>query len=97
MSKVWQPQDQTGASYIGLLEIADGDDFHVISVVKTVDNSHFVFGGVCNTGLLESGNFEIDQVFSDDENLETLVEDLESYYRDGKGYQSDNFTCNDRM
>lgn len=48
-------------------------------------------------GLLESGNYEIDHDVSDDENLQELIEDLKSYYQDGKGYQSDRFSCNDRM
>lgn len=92
----WQAIDTTNAEYIGTIEfeIAD-DDWVNFTVVKT--DTHLVFGGVCNIGLLESGNYLIDDCFSMDRNLQELIADLESFYHDGAGYQSDNFSCNDRM
>lgn len=88
----WVAQDTTNAEYLGTVEIDVGNYFEV---VKT--ETHLVFGNCCNTGLLESGNYRIDDCFSIDENLAEMIQDLESYYRDGAGYQSDNFTCNERM
>lgn len=88
----WQVIDTTNAEYIGIIELESGEYFEV---VKT--ENHLVFGNSTNIGLLESGNYLIDACFSLDENLQELIADLESYYIDGAGYQSDNFSCNDRM
>ncbi len=92
----WTAQDQTNATLIGDIEFQSNDqEYHHFTIVK--NDTHFIFGGCCNTGLLESGNFKLDDCFSTDENLQELTANLESYYNDGKGYQSDSFTCNDRM
>ena len=90
MSK-WKAQNIENAENIGILELENGEYFHV---VKT--DTHLVFGGVCNVGLLESGNMKIDTDFSLDENLQTLLEELEVYYADGPSYCSF-IACNDRM
>ena len=98
MTKVWQAQNTDQASYVGVVELEDPrseGDYIYFEIVKT--KKHFVFGNSCNVGLLESGNYDIDPDFSDDENLQELIEDLKSYYQDGNGYQSDRFSCNDRM
>ena len=92
----WKAQDISNAKYIGVLEFQSNDgEYHTFEIVQT--QTHLVFGGATNTGLLESGNFVIDDAFSTDENLQELVSDLESYYNDGAGYQTDNFACNERM
>ncbi|PSV00506.1 hypothetical protein [Photobacterium kishitanii] len=97
-SNNWVAQDSESAEHVGIIEFEDpredGEYIH-FTVLKT--ETHFLFGGVCNTGFLESGNYVKDKYFSDDENLQQLIEDLESFYRDGDGYQTDNFSHNDRM
>ena len=96
--KTWKAQNTDQAEYVGIIEFEDprnDGDYIYFEIVKT--KKHFVFGNSCSVGLLESGNYWIDPDFSDDENLQELISDLESYYRDGKGYQSDRFSCNDRM
>ena len=98
MTKSWKAQNTEQAEYVGIIEFEDPTnegDYIYFEVDKT--ETHLVFGNSCNVGLLESGNFKIDPDVSDDENLQELISDLESYYRDGKGYQSDRFSCNDRM
>ena len=98
MTKLWKAQNTDQASYVGIVEFEDptnGGDCISFEIVKT--EAHFVFGNSCNVGLLESGNYKIDPDVSDAENLQELIEDLKSYYQDGKGYQSDRFSCNDRM
>ena len=94
----WQAQNIDNAEYIGVIEIEDphnDDEYHVFSIVKT--DTHLVFGTACNIGLLESGNYLIDDCFSIDSNLSELIADIECYYQDGPGCQSDNFSHNDRM
>ena len=98
MTKLWKAQNTDQASYVGIVEFEDprnDGDYIYFEIVKT--ETHLVFGNGCNIGLLESGNYELDPDFSDDENFQDLMEDLKSYYQDGKGYQSDRFSCNDRM
>ncbi len=92
----WKAIDQTNATYTGEIEILDNNgEIQHFTLAQT--ETHIIFGGVCNTGLLESGNFKLDNDFSFDENLQALVADLECYYQDGRGFQSDDFSCNDRM
>ena len=88
----WKAQDTTDAVYIGGVELDNGEYFEI---VKTA--THFVFGSVTNTGLLESGNYPLDGFISDDATLQELICDLNSYYRDGDGFQSDAFSHNDRL
>ena len=88
----WKAQDTTAAEYVGIVELDNGEYFEI---VKT--DTHFVFGTSTNTGLLESGNYPLDGFVSDDAILQELVCDLNSYYCDGAGYQSDEFQHNDRM
>ena len=98
MTKLWKAQNTDQASYVGIVEFEDPKnegDYIYFEIVKT--ETHLVFGNFGNIGLLESGNYEIDPDVSDDENLQELIEDLKSYYQDGKGYQSDRFSCNNRM
>jgi hypothetical protein len=71
---IWKAQDLTGAKYLGILEFVDprtegtdDQEFITFEIVQT--KTHLVFGGSCNIGLLESGNYQIDPDFSDDENL----------------------------
>lgn len=98
MVNPWKSQNTDQAKYIGNLEVTNpltGDNFADFEVVKT--DTHLVFGCTCNNGLLESGNYKLDPVFSLDENLQILLENLQSYYIDGPDRQSDQFACNDRM
>lgn len=92
----WLPMDSEGMGYLGIIEFqSNNGEWHNFTLAH--DDNFIVFGGVCNIGLLQSGNYQIDSCFSLDENLQELVEDLESYYNDGPGYQSEQFTCNERM
>ena len=92
----WTAKDTTNAAYIGTIEILDSEGEPTpFELVDT--GTHIVFGSTTNIGLLESGNFEKDNDFSLDENLTELIEDLKSFYGDGDGYQSDAFSCNDRL
>lgn len=93
--KQWESVNTDHAEYFGVVEIEHDGGVEVFEIVKT--SSHFVFGTCSNTGLLESGNFKIDYDFSIDKNLQELIADLESYYYDGDGFQSDAFCCNERM
>ena len=104
----WKAQDLTGAKYIGVLEFVDprtestdDQEFVTFEIVRT--KTHFVFGNSCNpcnpciTGFLESGNYQIVPDFSDDENLQDLLGELDTYYRYGGQYTTDRFSCNERM
>lgn len=91
----WQPINIETLEYVGLIELANDDDFVNFEIYK--NNDFIVFGSHTNALFLQSGNFKIDDCFSFDENLQELIADLESYYSDGEGYQSEAFTHNDRM
>lgn len=98
----WKAQELAGAKYLGVLEFvdprtesSDDQEFIIFEIVRT--KTHFVFGNYCNIGLLESGNYQIDPDFSDDENLQDLMGELDTYYRDGPHYVTDRFSCNERM
>ena len=98
----WKAQNLTGAKYLGVLEFVDprtentsDQDFISFEIVQT--KTHLVFGNSSNTGLLESGNYQIVPDFSDDENLQDLLGELDTYYRDGGQYTTDRFSCNERM
>ena len=92
--KKWNVQTNSAlpGDYIGTLELESGEYFEI---VKTWDFK-LVFGNATNTGLMESGYMQMDTCFSLDENLQELLADLETYYRDGKDYVSD-IICNDKM
>lgn len=89
--RTWKVSDLETAEYVGILELENNDYFEV---VKT--KTRLVFGSCTNVGLLESGYMVIDRDFSIDENLQELLEELETYYRDGKQY-CNRIICNDRM
>ncbi len=75
------------------LQSLDGE-YHHFYIVVTEDR--IAFGGVTNTGFIESGYLQRDDCFSLDEQLQSLVEDLEVFYNDGREYTSE-IVCNDRM
>ena len=88
--RTWQASDMKAEKYLGTLEIENGDCFEII---KT--KTKLVFGSMCNAGLLESGYMILDgRPFH--EELQELVEELETYYRDGKQY-CNRIICNSRM
>lgn len=93
--KTWKAQDTEKADYVGIVEFQSNDgEWHNFEVVKTP--THLIFGGCTNIGLLESGNMEIDDCFSIDENLQELIADLETYYNGGPDYVA-YIICNERM
>ncbi len=91
--KTWKAQNVDNASYVGFVELTNSDNYFEIVVTET----HLIFGNSTNTGLLQSGNYEMDLDFPLDSNLEELILDLETYYTDGADYCSEPFTTNDRM
>jgi len=92
----WKAQDQEKSEYVGILEFqSDDEEWHDFQIIK--NETHFIFGNACNTGMLESGNYLIDPDFSFNQNLAELSADLESFYNDGSGFQSDLFACNEMM
>ena len=58
-------------------------------------DDRLVFGGMTNSGFIESGYIEKDG-FSTDETLQSLIEDLQVYYNDGAEYTSQ-IVFNQRM
>ena len=55
-----------------------------------------LFGGSTNTCFLESGYILIEEGETIDEALSEMLQDLETFYRDGKEYVS-RIVCNERM
>jgi len=76
------------------LEFQDtAGEWHHFTVIATA--RRIVFGGVTNTGFIESG-YLLREGFGIDECLQALVEDLEVFYNDGPDYVS-GIVFNDRM
>lgn len=96
--KIWShtPESETDI-YLGVLEFKDTkEEFHDFEVIRSPSSNRLVFGGACNTCLLQSGYMEIEEYESADEALSELLSDLETYYNDGPSYVS-RIVCNDRM
>jgi hypothetical protein len=90
----WSVTDVSNANYLGVIEFEDNEgEFHNFEVMETDDR--LVFGGMTNSGFIESGYIEKDG-FSTDETLQSLLEDLEVYYNDGGEYTSQ-IVFNERM
>lgn len=84
--KVWKVSDTSKAKYVGIIEFQDNDgEYHNFEVMDNGDR--LVFGGMTNSGFIESGYIEKDG-FSTDEALQELYADLETYYNDGAEYTS---------
>lgn len=101
----WHYIDTETSTYIGIFEFKldenDEDEdykvFELLQVKDKAENNHkIVFGDFCNTGILQSGYFTLDDSRLLDENLHELMEELRVYYSDG--YEAtNNIICNDRM
>jgi hypothetical protein len=90
----WSVSDLSNAKYLGIIEFQDNEgEYHNFEIMETDDR--LVFGGMTNTGFIESGYIEKDG-FSTDETLQSLIEDLEVYYNDGAEYTSQ-IVFNERM
>jgi len=84
--KTWKVSDTSKAKYVGIIEFQDNDgEYHNFEVMDNGDR--LVFGGMTNSGFIESGYIEKDG-FSTDEALQELYADLETYYNDGAEYTS---------
>jgi hypothetical protein len=82
----WSVTDISNAKYLGIIEFQDmNEEFHNFEIMETDDR--LVFGGMTNSGFIESGYIEKDG-FSTDEALQELISDLEVYYNDGGQYTS---------
>ncbi len=93
----WTPTDISSPIELRSNEIefqSSNGDWHHFYIVVTDDR--IAFGGATNTGFLESGYLQRDDCFSLDEQLQSLIEDLEVFYNDGPKYTSE-IVCNDRM
>ena len=90
----WSVSDLSDGKYLGYIEFQDNEgEYHNFEIMETDDR--LVFGGMTNTGFIESGYIEKDG-FSTDETLQSLIEDLEVYYNDGAEYTSQ-IVFNERM
>ena len=82
--------------YVGIIELeCDNEEYFNTTIVRC--GEYLVFGGVTNTGLLEEGNYLINDCFSLDENLAELLADIECALSDGVGSQSNAFNVNARF
>lgn len=82
----WTASDTTGARFLGIIEIETGKDLEPFEVLALPDR--LVFGNSANACFLESGFIIRDDFESEDDTLRELVDDLETFYRDGKGSTS---------
>ena len=87
----WIAQDISKAKYLGTLE---APDYH-FELMQT--DTHFVGGTCSNTGLLESFNFEIDDCYSIEEELNELLHQLDIFYCEGSEATDDCFQHCERM
>lgn len=90
----WSVSNIDDATYLGPIEFNEAGEWHMFEVLETEDR--LVFGGMTNTGFIESGYILKEDFFSTDETLQEMLADLEVYYRDGKEYVG-YIVCNDRM
>ena len=90
----WTVSNQTGAEYIGILEIEgkDGEchDFDVL----LIPGDRYIFGGCSNAVFLESGYMLLEN--DSWKEMEELYEELTAYYTDGPTY-APRLVCNNRM
>lgn len=94
--KKWDFSDaeKTG-EYVGIVEFqSDDGEWHYFYVYETKER--IVFGGATNVGFLESGYMEKDSAFSLDEHIQTLVEELETFYNAGAQHATE-LVCTERM
>ncbi len=94
----WVASDTSNARYLGIIEFnedIDGEsgDWHNFEIMELDDR--LLFGSMCNVGFLESG-YMLKNGFSTDEVLSELLQDLETYYRDGGRY-CNGIVYNERM
>lgn len=89
--QTWAASNLTGAEFLGILELEQGEYFNVFSL-----SDRLVFGGFANACFLESGFILKDDGETKDETLTELLADLETFYRDGAQYVS-RIVCNERM
>jgi hypothetical protein len=96
----WKRSDDSKAKYLGVLEFQDGragdcsGEWHVFEILELPDR--LLFGGMCNVGFIESGYILREEDESTDHLLQELLEELETYYRDGARY-TNRIVCNERM
>lgn len=91
--KTWTPTDLTKEIPLkrNLIVLSNEEYFYIVNTPERI-----AFGGACNAGFLESGYIEKEEGERFDETLSELIDDLETYYRDGAGYVS-RIVCNERM
>jgi len=87
----WTAQPTDNAKNLGLIELENGESFYILETP-----THLVFGGACNAGFLESGNMQKQEGESAYAALRELLEELETYYREGSQF-CNRIQCNERM
>ena len=62
---------------LGTIELQDNSgEYHIFEIMQSGDK--LLYGSFCNVGFMTHGEMEIDDCFSIDENLQALVEYLET-------------------
>lgn len=93
--KEWEVSDISNGNSLGRLEfLIDNGSYECFELVET--KTRIVFGGCCNTGFIESGYIEREDVESLEEIISELLEDLKCYYNNGREYCT-RIVCNERM
>ena len=101
----WTASDLTEAAHIGTLEVEatneDGHpytyDFEIIATHATSTTpDRLAFGGITNSGFLESGFIEIEDGETLNNTLNELHDDLQVYYVDGARF-TNRIIANNRM
>jgi hypothetical protein len=92
--RTWTKRDESKLEYLGLIEFKINNEWHNFEIMH--DNEYVVFGSATNTGFLQSGYMLKDEFLALDENLQQLLEELETYYHLGKEYCS-SIVTNERM
>jgi len=93
MKPSWSISDLFNSKYLDIIEfLSNNNKYHYFEIIKTPDR--LVFGYSSNCGFIEYGYMIIDNDFSIDENLNSLIIDLESYYNNEETFF---IVYNDRM
>jgi len=93
-NKKWSVSSLVDAEGPWDVEFKARDEWHHFTVLMTEDR--IVFGGVCNSGFLESGYMLRKDGLSRDEQMHELREQLQDYYNQGPE-AAPALVCNQRM
>jgi hypothetical protein len=77
----------------GVVELESGDYYHVVYIGA---DHVWVFGAVCNVGLLMQGYYDCEEYESIDQGLQELLTDLEMLER-GEGTSANFYAYNEAV